>query len=341
VRKNIKARKEKEMKYKIAIIGLGSIGALKADDVDYPGGPDILTHANAITAHQDAILYAVVDSDIEKLKQVKKKWNPINSFSTIEQMYAILQSSQPDIVVVATPTDTHYQVINDILKHGKPKLIIAEKPFCNNLKEAQTIMAICEERQVPVCIDYIRRFSKGHKNIKALIDAKQFGEVQNVRVLYTRGKHDSCHATDLMHYFLGDYQSGERLFGRAIIDRDENDPTLNYQFAFEKCENVFFHGVDGRKFGIFEIDIIFDHARIRLIDNGIFYEIYPITENNKWGHAALNYSLTSVIRQETGLSTALYNLLDNTIQNLSNGVKLLCTDRDAVNVHKVYNRLKI
>ncbi len=37
--------------YKVAIIGAGSIGALKDDGVDYLRSPNVLTHANAVTAN--------------------------------------------------------------------------------------------------------------------------------------------------------------------------------------------------------------------------------------------------------------------------------------------------
>jgi len=331
--------------YKIAIIGAGSIGALKDDNVDYIGGPDILTHANAVTAHPEAELCAVVDSDTEKLEKAIVKWNPKDCFGNVEQMYQGLQDNPPDIVIVATPTETHYSVLHDILKYGKPKLVIAEKPFCTNIKEAQDIITLYENANIPIVIDYIRRFSKGHQDIKAIIDAGPefgFGEIQNCRVLYTRGWHDCCHAVDLMRYFFGECLFAKKMTNSGSInDRDINDQTYSYEFSHQKCHNIIFQACDGREYGIFEIDMLFKKGRIRLIDNGLFYEVYPIAENNKWGHKSLNYALTRVLRKETGLNLALFGLLDNSIQHLSSGKKLLCTASDALEIHSIHEALTL
>ena len=333
------------MKYKIGIIGAGSIGALKPDDIDSPGSENILTHAHAIDAHQDTELIAVVDSDVDKLEKVIDKWQPKDCFNTVEQMYAILQNDYPDILVVSTPTDTHYQVLHDILKFSgtrKPKLVIAEKPFCDNSEQAKIIIDLYKENNIPICIDYIRRFSNGHQDIKSLIEAEAFGKVQNGRVLYGRGiKRDGCHAIDLLYFFFGKFINGIGLYSGGIPDRSKEDLSYNVEFNFEKCENIIFQACDSRFFGIFEIDIILEQARIRLIDNGLFYEVYPIDDRNKWGHASLNYSLTSVLRKETQLNLALYNLLDNCINHLKDNQKLLCCEQDALNVHKIYDHLGI
>jgi len=326
------------MNKKVCLVGLGSIGALKPDDIDFNGSTNILTHANAITVHQETTLHAVIDKSTEKLKAVTKKWYPENCFNTVEQMYAVLQTDPPDIVIVATPTNTHYQVINDILKYSgknQPKLIIAEKPFCSNTKETQTIIQECDQRNIPIMIDYIRRFSDGHKEIKKYTESEKFGKVQNVRIAYTRGWHDCCHAVDICRYFFGDCLNAEILNRNGINDRDPNDLTYDYKMSFEKCSNVVFQGCDGRKFGIFEIDIVFDKARIRLIDNGLQYEIYPVAERNEWGHPAMEYSLSSVIRQETGLNTSLYGLIDNAVSTIRGESKPLCSGSDALHVHLI------
>jgi predicted dehydrogenase len=197
-------------------------------------------------------------------------------------------------------------------------------------------------------VNYIRRFAFGYQKIKKQIDSGAFGTALNCRVLYTRGlRHEGCHALDLMRYFFGTwYESYAKLRDvgvderRYIVDRDENDPTVYASFDFEKCANVVFQPCDGRKYGIFEIDICFENCRIRFIDNGLYYETYPITKENEWGHKSLNYQLTDVIRKETGLNIALYNLIDNAVKFLDGKEKLICTAADAVAVHKILQDIR-
>ena len=324
--------------YKVAIIGCGSIGALKPDKIDSPGSENILTHAHAVDAHMQTELYAVIDTDDEKLRKAKAKWQPelcVRKYEDIE-----LNGGQtPDIVIVAVPTEHHYETIHNMfVGTSKPKLIIAEKPFCHRLSLAKTITE--SDLKVPIMVDYIRRFATGYQEIKSQIDKGDFGKALNCRVLYTRGiKHEGCHAIDLMRYFFGECYNSHHLSNIHFIDRDINDPTIPISFLFEKCGNVVFQPCDGRLYGIFEIDICFEKCRIRLIDNGLYYEMYPITEKNEWGHKSLNYRLTDVLRRETGLNIALYNLIDNAVNYLDGKQELICTAEDAVAVHEILEGL--
>lgn len=46
--------------------------------------------------------------------------------------------------LVASPTDTHYQIIKDIEKFKKP--ILCEKPITKNLDELRELLDLCQER---------------------------------------------------------------------------------------------------------------------------------------------------------------------------------------------------
>ena len=74
---------------------------------------------------------------------------------------------------------------------------------------------------------------------------------------------------------------------------------------------------------------------MRFIDNGLYVEHYHINEENEWGHKSLDYSLTSTIRKETGLTTASYNVIDNAVQFLDGKEDLICTIEDAIKVHEI------
>lgn len=324
--------------YKVAIIGCGSIGAIKKDDIDYPGSPNILTHANAVSSHPRTELYAVVDTDNEKLIKTKAKWQPqmaVRSFEDIE----LHGGQRPDIVIVAVPTELHVDIFGNILSsQNPPKLIIAEKPFGVNLYQSQEMSKVA--KNIPIMVDYIRRFAKGYQEIKSQIDKGDFGKALNCRVLYTRGlKHEGCHALDLMNYLFGK-SIGYESASPFIVDRNIDDPTMMLIMSYEKCPCIIFQPCDGRLYGIFEIDICFEKCRIRFIDNGLYYEMYPISEENEWGHKSLNYRLTDVQRKETGLNIALHNLIDNAVRFLDGKAELLCTAGDAIAVHEILEGLR-
>ena len=322
-------------KYTAAIIGCGSIGANKPNHIDYPNSSNILTHANAIDRHPEVELIALVDNNKEQLMDAQKKWHALTTAETYDHL--IMSNKVPDIVVVAVPTENHFEVIMNILSHpAKPKLLIVEKPFCDNINQIEEIQDNCE---TPILVDYIRRFANGYKEIRQNINSGKYGKALNCRILYTRGlRHEGCHAIDLMRYFFGEFMDKDiedNPYYDVIIDRDENDPTIFAKFSFEKCNYVVFQPCDGRKYGIFEIDICFEETRLRLIDNGLYVEQYHINEENEWGHKSLNYNLTNIIRKETGLITALYNVIDNAVQYLDGNEDLICTIDDALEVQEI------
>ena len=330
--------------YEVVIIGCGSIGAMKPDNIDYPGSSNILTHANAVDRHPRTNLLALIDTDLQQLHKAAGKWGPQIATKSLDE----IKNKQIDIVIIAVPTEYHYETLIEVLKIGYPKLIIAEKPFCLNTNEANLIMERAKEccidgrRKIPIMIDYIRRYAQGYKDIKKQIDSGTFGKALNCRVLYTRGLfHEGCHAIDLMRYFFGKCEFKNKLtFCKSIVDRDKNDPTIDFKLIFENCNSVIFQPCDGRKYGIFEVDICFENCRLRFIDNGLYIEKYPINEENEWGHKSLDYRLTNVTRQETGLNIALYDLINNAVNFLDEKEDLICTDRDAIAIHEILEGLK-
>lgn len=328
-------------KYTVAIIGCGSIGALKPDHIDFPGSPNILTHANAVYMHTRTELIAFVDTDLATAHKAENKWGPAKVYPNVAALY---KDENPDIVVCAAPTENHYSIIMELLLLNVdmlPQLIIAEKPLCQNLDESSVIKKQSERLGIPIAVDYIRRYAKEYRYFKAQIGSSTLGKALNARVLYCRGlKHEGCHALDLMRYFFGECVATQPLHGEALNDRSDTDLTTPIWFQFEKCRNVAFQPCDGRKYGVFEIDICFENGRYRFIDNGLFVERYPILEENEWGHKSLNYRLTSVVRQETGLNTALYCLVDNAVNFLDGNADLICAADDAIEVHKILEGVK-
>lgn len=323
--------------YKVAIIGCGSIGTLKPDHIDHPNSENILTHAHAVDAHSRTELYAVIDINDEKLIKTKAKWQPKLAVRTIEDLMS--NGIVSDIVIVAVPTEFHVDIVGNICSQNiMPRLIIVEKPFGLNLHQGNAMTELCHRKNLPIMVDYIRRFAKGYQEIKAKFDAGEFGKAQNCRVLYTRGwRREASHAIDLMNWFFGRCLYKETLQSLPIHDYSQDDPTISAFLKYEGCDNIVFQAHDGRLFGAFELDILFEKCRIRFIDNGLYYETYSIEQEGTWGHKNLNYRLTDVIRKETGLNIALYHLIDNAVHYLDGdgNEKLFCTADDAIEVHKV------
>ena len=329
--------------YSAAVIGCGSIGGLKPDKYDSPGGKNILTHCHALQQHDRTALVAVCDSDEEKANQAREKWG-CSAFLSTDDLFTCYK---PDIVVVATPTETHAGVLMDVLGHG-PGIVIAEKPFCSNYKEAKVVVDTYERAEVPIAVNYVRRYVAEIQILQMAIANGVWGEIYHCQVNYDRGlMRDGSHAIDLCRWFFGEFEYGsvipEFTEGWAmhksppITDFSTEDPTYAAHMAFDKCPHVFFCPSDGRKFGLFEIHIMTEKGRVSLVDNsGTMAIAHPVLEPTYGDY----YSLPSSNRFfKTHLHTAMMELVDNVVDNLDNERLLLCSGLDALIVHQIYEEV--
>lgn len=320
----------KQKKYNALIIGAGSIGAMKPDKYDSPTSKDVLTIAHGMYDNK-RIEFDIQDKDIIKQTEARNKW-----FRNIYRVPA-RQKDEPqfDIVAVCTPTETHYNIIKEAIKHVRPKLIIAEKPFCNNKKEASEIVRLCAKNNIHLIIDYIRRFDSSTYIIKH--ELSNCEHIYWASVSYNRGFiHEACHAIDLMNFWLGKCSKVSIASTNKIVDRDKTDPA-----AHIVCEHVgvpvYYLPVDGREFSIFEITIMTNRGKIVITDHGktvLFYNRIP--EPTYGDYDTLN---SKPITTKTELTVALSNLIDHCVMVLDTGTvpEWISTGEDAIKVHDVIN----
>jgi predicted dehydrogenase len=311
--------------YKAVIIGCGSIGAMKPDKFDSPTTKSVLTHAHAIYNNPSIDLLGFIDSLPWKAEAAAKKWD--------SDLYDDLRQGQPDIVVVATPTETHQEVFHFVKDMLKPRLIIGEKPLGANSDECHWIV---NNAGAPVLTHYIRRFEPRHQELaKAFTYLRERRGIYGCRVMYGRGlMHDGCHALDLMNWWFGDILSC--VVTNTIRDYEDN---VSYGFAarYQYCPQVTFTPVDSKKVGLFEIDIITDIGTYSLIGNGTKLCMRPVVTGDAWGDYPSLGLTTS--KNTTQLTSAMTYMYKNVVAHLKGKTDIMCTGNDAMKVWSAYNRI--
>lgn len=138
------------MKMKAAIIGLGK----QAQKYHLPG----------ILASEHAELVAVCDVDRLKVQKLAQQLN-VRGYTSAEEL---IRNESLDFVVIATPHDTHLEIIRLAAENGVN--ILKEKPFAKNLKEAQEIIRVLEGKNVELMVTLQRRFSSVYSRFFHYID---------------------------------------------------------------------------------------------------------------------------------------------------------------------------
>lgn len=318
-------------KYNCVLIGLGAIGALKDDKYDSPISTNVLTHANAIKRNNRLNLVGAIDKDKDKRKKTFDKWE-VPVYENLNSFFIPFCNTNEkiDIVIIATPTETHLKVIKEVVEKINPRLIILEKPGCINLDEIKEL-----KQYGNIAINYTRRYNLFIQSIQELLQTKT---IYFMNVKYCRGLfRDACHAIDLLTWFCGDFKEG-KLIGKGIADHFENDLTYSAWLSFEKCDSCFLFAFDGRIGDIFEVEIGTSIGIFRLTDHSNILRIRKIEEEKIYG--LYNTISEKETIQETYLTTALPELYDNAVGYFDEGRGLICAIDDAIKVHEILEYLK-
>lgn len=306
-----------------AIIGAGSIGAWKESKFDSVGGKNIFTHAHAFTEHPQIELIGIVDEYPLKAERAGEKWS-CPAFDSISK----LAQYEPEIVSICTPTETHLEVFREVSEKLNPKLVILEKPCGMNLEECKEIAA----SKIPVMVNYSRNFNH-HYHLDLDV------EFYSARLLYTRGfRHEACHALNLFNRWFGKFLSGSILPRGFIADRDYRDPSIPVYLQYEKCPSVVCLPMDGRKYSVFDIEIVTDKGIMHFKEHGDVYEFEGLEDSIYGDYQALG-GVSGKLK--TGMNHNLFNMADNAVNFIREGAPLLCTAKDALEIHKVYRDLKL
>jgi len=255
-------------KIRCAVVGLGRIGwRLEEDRLrEKP-----CTHAGAICRDPDCTLVGGCDIDPRRCSAFSRRYVGVTVTTDLDVM---MRTVSPEIVHIATPADTHLQVLERALSHN-PRLFVCEKPLAGSVREAARLAGYQESGRARILVNHPRRYSKDYQRVKAHLDGGSFGVLLSVhgRLSFGAGEpalevllHDGTHLIDVVQYLVAAplrIRSAER-FGR---DEAESIALCCQADAVPVLVEV----GTGRDYVQFELDLSFSQGRIR-IGNGLYEE---------------------------------------------------------------------
>ena len=218
-------KKPKKNKYKAIIIGAGRIAA----QFDSPNGKDVLTHAHAYRQNQKTELVGFFDINKSAARAAAEKWG-VSAFDDLEQA---LIETKPDIISICTPNHAHFSNLMEVAKH-KPKIVICEKPFTSKIENAQKIIKIYKDSDIPILVNYSRRFDKAVQKLKKEIENKKYGKIICSSGIYTKGiLHNGSHLVDLSRFLFGEIKDLFTFY--AVNDYEKEDKSVAGFLKYENC----------------------------------------------------------------------------------------------------------
>ncbi len=135
------------------------------------------------TCHAIGIHLVVTDSDILRLRAIRKMYPYVRTASTIE---ALLDDPSIHGCIIATPPSTHFHLAKKALQHNKHVLV--EKPMTQNLLEARQLIELSDMHSTILMVDHIYLFSPVIHATQKLIHKNSIGPIKHITSIRDTGR---------------------------------------------------------------------------------------------------------------------------------------------------------
>lgn len=142
---------------KIGLFGAGRIG---------------LVHAANIAGHAGAALLYIYDANAAAAESVARK----TGAKVAPSVQAILKDKSVDAVLIASPTNTHVELITAAAQAGKA--IFCEKPIDLDMQRVLDCQKAIAGSGVPVQLGFNRRYDRSHREVRNAVQAGEIGALE-------------------------------------------------------------------------------------------------------------------------------------------------------------------
>ncbi|MEE3253015.1 MAG: Gfo/Idh/MocA family oxidoreductase [Nitrospinota bacterium] len=187
-------------------------------------GPNLARNFNTAS---NVKLFKIADTNLERCNIAKKNYPNIEVTTNTDEL---IQSSDIDLVVIATPVSTHFELAMKALENGKHVWI--EKPIASNAEEAMEIANRAEQKNLIVMVDHTYLFTGAVRKIKENLENKFLGKLyyyDSVRVNLGLFQHDvnviwdlATHDFSIMNYLLGSRAQAVSAVGACHVNELED-----------------------------------------------------------------------------------------------------------------------
>jgi predicted dehydrogenase len=186
----------------------------------------------------------VADHDEARLKHMKGIYPGITMSKDAGD---IIFDPEIDIVVIATPIRSHFQLASDALTEKKH--VFVEKPITASSEEAMALIGLAEKNQVKLMVGHTFLYTAAVRKMKEIIDSGELGEIlyissqrlnlglfqKDINVIWDLAPHD----ISIILYLLGEKPLSVIAVGASHINPAVQDVgVLTMEFSEERIAFV-------------------------------------------------------------------------------------------------------
>ncbi|GIN91725.1 scyllo-inositol 2-dehydrogenase (NAD(+)) [Siminovitchia terrae] len=237
---------------KCAVIGVGRLGIIHATNLArYIPGVEVDT---------------IVASRVESAEKTARELNVANFTNNLKE---VLESDTIEAVVIATPTNTHVDIIIEAAKHDKH--IFVDKPITETSEEAEKVIEVLNNHDIICQVGFMRRFDPSYIEAKRRIQQGDIGEP-----IYFKGLSrdpgsppesyiktsggiflDLCiHEFDISRFLIGSDVSSVQSFGKVHVHPFmEKYGDVDQSMSYLEFENGATADIEGSRNSSFGYDV--------------------------------------------------------------------------------------
>jgi predicted dehydrogenase len=135
-------------------------------------------HAPFISINPGFNLYGVWE---RSGNNAEEKYPSIKTFRSLEEL---LSDDNIELVVVNTPSVTHFDYARQCLEAGKH--VIVEKPFTATVREAEQLIGLAERKNLKLSVYQNRRYDSDYRTVKKILEEGWIGDIIDAEIRYDR-----------------------------------------------------------------------------------------------------------------------------------------------------------
>ena len=237
-----------------AIIGAGSIGGL----IDNPKSLNIASHAHAYKKEGSCNLVAICEPDKNNQKEFIKRWGKVNIHADTNELF---KKENIDILSITTPTKFHTKNLIEALHIDSITHILCEKPLVETQEEMDGLKPLLEKSDKKILINLIRRYDPSFIILASQIKTEKWGKALSFHGNFTKSLlHNGIHMIGVLSHLFGSISKVTSQNDNFFVECNGTSGTL-------AC-------IEDLNYSLFELDIIFEYAKIEIKDGGTKISIY-------------------------------------------------------------------
>ena len=265
----------------------------------------------------------------------------------------LIRNPAVDLVVIATPVWTHYDLCRRALEAGKHVLVM--KPMATRTDQAEELCHLAERQGVLLAVDHTFIFTGAVQKIRELVDANELGELyyfDSVRINLGLFQHDvnvlwdlAPHDVSIMDYLIGRLPDEVAAVGMC----HGGSPTENIAYMTVRYGDAFLGHVHvnwlapakirrtivGGSKKMLVYDDMEPSEKIRVYDKGVSFLTEAADPTERQYKPLVSYRSGDMWVPQIAMQEALAVEADNVIAAINGKAELTVDGRSAIRVVRI------